>query len=192
MKLRRFTRRFRKDEDGSAVVELMLVLPMLIWALLAIWVFFDAYRAQTVNLKSAYTIGDMLSRETRFITPVYMNSLFEMHQFLVGANTDTRMRITVFRYDENNDQYEVRWSEGRGSGVTSMTTTQLALIRDRLPDMFNGEVGILTETQVGYEPPATVGLGAMMLNDQIVTRPRYAGQLCWNSVENGNHTTASC
>lgn len=190
-RMRLFARRFRRDEEGSAAVELMLVLPMLIWALLAVLVFFDAYRMQTVNLKAAYTLGDVLSRETGYITPLYLNSMFELQQFLVGDD-EVLLRVTVIEYDGVNDTFDVRWSEGRGSPVTAMTNANIELIRNRLPIMPDGEMAIITETRLAYVPPASVGLNPIAFDDRVVTRPRFAGQLCWNSVENGNQSTAVC
>jgi Flp pilus assembly pilin Flp len=192
MRSRNFARKFRRDEEGSAAVELMLVLPMLIWALLAVFVFFDAYRTQTTNLKAAYTLGDVLSRETGYITPVYMNSMFELQQFLLGTDQGVRLRVTVFQYDGPNDRYVVRWSQGRGAAVSPLTTAGLQNIRQFLPNMPNSEVAILTETRVGYVPPAMVGIQPINFDDRVVTRPRFAGQLCWNDIENGNNTTAVC
>lgn len=186
------TRRFRRDQDGSMSVEAMLVLPILIWVYLGTFVFFDGYRAQSVNIKASYTIGDMLSRETGFITPAYMNSLFTLQQFLTNTVEPVRMRVTLYVFDGPNNRYVVRWSQVRGGSVAPLTNTTLAALRPQLPVQLNGEVAILTESWVGYEPTFQVGIDPFTFYDLVVTRPRFAPQLCWNNVENGVMATATC
>jgi len=186
------TRRFRRDENGSISVEAMLVLPILIWCYLGTFVFFDGYRAQSVNVKASYTIGDMLSRETGFVTPAYMDSLHTLQQFLTNTVEPVRMRITLYAFDGPNDRYVVRWSQVRGGAVAPLTNTTLAALRSALPIQLNGEVAILTESWVGYEPTFQVGIDPFTFYDVVVTRPRFAPQLCWNSVENGVMATATC
>ncbi len=60
--IRRYLRRFACDEQGSMLIEGILVLPALAWAYMGTFVFFDGFHAQSVNVKIAYTIGDAMSR----------------------------------------------------------------------------------------------------------------------------------
>jgi len=86
----------------------------------------------------------------------------------------------------------VRWSQVRGGTVAPLTNTTLAPLRTQLPSMTNGDIAILTESWVGYEPDYQVGIEPFTFYDLVVTRPRYAPQLCWNSLNNGDITTATC
>ena len=96
--IKEFLQRFRRSEEGSISVEAMLLVPILMWAYLGTFVFFDAFRSQSTNLKAAYTIGDTLSRETRHVTPAYLDSLSAMHRFLIDEDNGLpRLRITVYR-----------------------------------------------------------------------------------------------
>jgi hypothetical protein len=189
--LRRLAQRFRRDETGSITVESMLILPILIWCYLGTFVFFDGFRAQSINIKAGYTLGDTLSRETGYVTPEYMDSLFSLQQFLVDTVEPVQLRITVFRYTASDDSYRVRWSQARG-GATALTTAGLGTLRDFLPDMADNDIAILTETWVGYEPAFDVGIQPFTFSDLVVTRPRFASQLCWNSVNDGTLATATC
>ena len=56
-------KRFRDNEDGSAAIELVLVTPIITWALLSTIVYFDAFRAETRSARAGLTIADMFSRE---------------------------------------------------------------------------------------------------------------------------------
>jgi len=77
-KLTRKLRGFRSDERGYVTVEAMILLPVILWIFAACWVYFDAFRQQSVNQKASYTIGDMLSRETNYITPAYIDGTHEL------------------------------------------------------------------------------------------------------------------
>ena len=184
--------RFARTEDGSISVEAMLIFPILLWCYLATFVFFDAYRSQSTNLKAAYTIGDTLSRETAYVTPAYLDSLSSLHRFLVSEDNDlARLRVTVYRYQASDNTYRVRWSRTRGGGL-QMTDPDLATLRENLPLMPDAEIAIMVETWVGYSPTYSVGLEDFTFTDLVVTRPRFAGQLCTNSSNTGGIATATC
>ena len=68
----------------------------------------------------------------------------------------------------------------------------LATLRGRLPVMPDAEIAILVETWVGYSPTYSVGLADFTFQDLVVTRPRFAGQLCTNSSNTGGLATATC
>ena len=189
--LRKIATRFYREDSGSITVESMLILPILIWCYLGTFVFFDAFRAQSINVKAGYTLGDTLSRETGYVTPAYMNSLFSLQQFLVDTFEPVQLRITVFRYTASDDSYRVRWSQARGGGAP-LSTAALGTLRGSLPEMANNDIAILTETWVGYEPAFDVGIQPFTFSDLVVTRPRFASQLCWNSQNNGTIATATC
>jgi hypothetical protein len=188
-------RRFTSSEDGSISVEAMLILPILVWCYLATFVFFDAYRAQSTNLKAAYTIGDAISREPSDITPAYLDSLYRLLALLVDEdNSIMQLRVTVYRYQSSDDSYRVNWSRVRGGGVQMTDATLTSpIVRSRLPRMSNGDIAILVETQVGYSPAFSVGLQDFTFEDFVVTRPRIGGgQICTNSSNSGTFATRTC
>lgn len=189
---RRRLRGLLRSEDGSVSVESILMLPLIIWCFLGTYVFYDAYRAQFVNTKAGYTIGDILSRETAYITPEYMDSLYDLQRFLVDRQDPIRLRLTVITYDEAADAFQVRWSQNRGGGGT-LQTSDLAGIRHLIPDMANGAIALVVQTSMKYEAVYSAGIDLLDFDDIVVTRPRFAGQLCWNSVNvNPTQATATC
>jgi hypothetical protein len=186
-----FLSEFRDDERGSLAIETVLIFPILCWAYLATFVYFDAFRIQSTTNKAAYTISDQVSRETGYITPTYMTSLYNLHEFLTSSNHPTKLRLSIVRFT-TKDGYEVRWSQGRG-GAGALNAAGLADILDKLPVMPDNEVIIVVQNWLSYEPMFSVGLKAFEFENLIVTRPRFnSAQLCWNSVENGGVTTATC
>ncbi len=192
MRIRHFLARFARDDQGSMAIEAMLVLPVLTWAYLGSFVFFDGYRAQSVNAKTAYTIGDVLSRETGWVTPEYLDSLYALQGVLTDTDQPRRLRVSVIEFNAAGNRYEIVWSRTRGANVPQLVTADLAGYRPFLPLMPEGEVAIVTETWVEYEPGADV-IDPFTFRDFVVTRPRFAAQLCWNSVnDNGTLATATC
>ncbi|MFA3915933.1 pilus assembly protein [Ruegeria hyattellae] len=147
---------------------------MLFWAFLAVFTFLDAYRSNAMNLKAAYTIGDLVSRETEVINNTYIDSMATMFRLMAQPNSESRMRISVVHYDEETDGYYLDWSANRGF-ADELDDTQLAEIRDRLPIMPDEERVILVETSNTYVPPFAVGVDITDMENLVFTRPRFTG-----------------
>ena len=184
-------RKFRR-EDGSVSIELMIMMPLMIWGLLGSWVYFDAFRAQFTNAKAGYTLGDILSRETDYITPEYVDSLYELQRFLVGRTDDIRLRISVIKYDEDDDEHSVVWSVNRGGGGT-IDDSDLPSMLHLIPIMADAGRAIIVQTSIDYVPTVGAGISEMPFDDFVVTRPRFAAQVCYNTVNtNPTVATATC
>ncbi|GGL72819.1 TadE/TadG family type IV pilus assembly protein [Wenxinia marina] len=185
-------RRFFSRDEGTITVEMLLTLPIVLWAYLGTFVFFDAYNAQAVNVRTSYTLGDALSRETGFVTPRYMDSLYELQRFLVQTDENVALRITVVRYELTRDRHRVVWSQVRGPGIAPLQNQDIADFYDRIPRTVNEGQMIMVETWVDYAPAFGVGIEDFTFEDISLTRPRFSGQVCWNSQENGDERTAVC
>lgn len=182
-----------RREDGTITVEMLLFFPMLVWAFVGTFVFFDAYRSQATNVRSAYTLGDALSRETEYITPKYMDSMAELQTFLNQTDEESSLRITVIKYDANQNEHEVVWSEVRGDdGLMQMDQDVLNGMGESIPIMAHQSRFIVVESWVDYMPGFDMGIEPFTLYNLSVTRPRFAGQLCWNPYEDGDEETAVC
>ena len=174
-----FLRRFRKETLGTATVEFAIFIPVLFWGYGASYVFFDGYRQSSINLKAAYTIGDLISRETAFITPTYIDSMYSLTQILIRPTNPVSLRVTVIRWDEEDDQYYLDWSEARSPGDTldPLTQAQIMDLEARLPVMPDEERVILVETWNSWEGIMETGLGPQSLDNFIFTSPRFATQV---------------
>lgn len=169
-------KRFRRDTGGSVTVEFAIIMPMLFWTYASSYVFFDGFRQSTINLRAAYTIGDMISRETQVLTPAYIDSMYGMARLLTRSESPMSLRITVIRWDEEDDQFYLDWSQTRGA-VTALTQENLQDIAARLPVMPDEERVILVETWNTWQPAINTGLGERDLDNFIFTRPRFAPQV---------------
>ena len=147
-------RRFRDEDDGSVIAEVVIMFPTLFAAVIAIFVFFDAFRNQSINLKANYTIADSLSREDGYVTNTYMINMWYLHRFLTNSSSLTEMRISVVRYDEDDDEYTVVWSRVKGGSGSydDKPISQIGLTASEVPVMPDGEIVIVVQTSVDYEP----------------------------------------
>lgn len=177
-KLQNHLRRFRDDTRGSVTVEFALMMPLLFWVYGASYVFFDGYRQSAINLKTAYTIGDLLSRETDAIDDTFIDSIYALQGILIRTNAPRALRVSVVRWDEDTSAYSLEWTSTRGS-VSGMTENETANLTSRLPSMSDEDRVILVETWNTWEPPFTVGLPKTEFQDFVFTRPRFAPQLVW-------------
>ena len=80
--------RFKLEETGTAIVEMVLMTPIMVYGFLITLQFFDAYRAELISSKAALTIADMYSRETGYIDPTYLNGTRSLLKYLTLAEND--------------------------------------------------------------------------------------------------------
>lgn len=179
----KLTRRFARKENGSLSVEAVFALPMLVFAITATFVFWDAFKTLNISQKGTYTIADMLSRETNAVDADYLTSMHEVFDFLAGENGDNAIRVSVvtLRTNEATDRPEMLlvWSQGVG-GVAGYT--DLSVIQDRLPTMSLGEQLIVVESEQEWSPAFSVGLASYRFREVAISRPRFAPQLVWASA----------
>lgn len=167
--------RFRREEEGTVVVEAIIIFPVLFAAVLSTFVFFDAFRNQSINLKAAYTISDALSRETEAITNDFMINSWRMHRFLTNAEALTQLRVTLIQYHADEDEYTVVWSEAKGGpGHLGNADLTAMVTNEEVPVMPDLETLILVQTWVNYKPNFSIGIGEFTFENMIFTRPRSA------------------
>ncbi|EBA16666.1 hypothetical protein RSK20926_02639 [Roseobacter sp. SK209-2-6] len=180
---------FRQKQEGSVTVEFVIYIPLLLWLFAAIYTFFDAFRQESINLKAAYTVSDLISRETTTLTEDYMDSMHEMTQLLIRGDSSVSLRVTVVRWDEDNDRYYVDWSKVRGDNLagtfTAWTNATVGEIEDDLPNMPDEERVIVVETFNDLVPAFEVGLPDLDIENFVFTRPRFAPLVYFEGVDVG-------
>lgn len=173
-------RLFLRDMRGSLTVEAVIMFPMLFWAFTAMLVFFDAYRQSGIHLKAAYTISDMISRETDAINNAYLDGAHGLFKQLSRSSDTARLRVSVIYWDAAAQEYRTDWSHQRG-GAAVLTDADLKTMLDRLPVLPPDERLILVDTWSGYKPPFNVGINQKDMHKFIFTRPRFAPQVKFES-----------
>jgi hypothetical protein len=174
---------FRRDERGSFTVEAVVIFPLLVWAYTAMFVFWDAYKAENLAMKGAYTIADMISREVQPIDADYVEGLNSIFGFLSGLDPTNEIRVSVVRMVSGPGgvpELSLRWSYGTSSELPALT--DIAVIEDRVPILALGDELIVIEAIVGWEPAFNTGLPARDLYEMVITKPRYAPQVLWDGT----------
>lgn len=175
-------RRFRRDEEGTVSVEAAFYLPFLLGIFALTYTLFDAFRQESVNIKATYTISDLISRETTELNDDYIDSMYELAQLMIRADTQISMRISVVRWDEDDDAYYVDWSVERGPSLDVWTDGNINSVKDDLPSMPDDERVILVETWNEVNPAFDVGLDAFDIYNFVFTRPRFAAQVAYEGM----------
>ena len=178
-------RKTLKDEKGSFSVEAILMFPMLVWAFMAMYVFFEGLRESNINLKATYTVADLLSRETDLIDQPYLDGMNGVYGWLSRAGQPVSMRVTVVRYDETADQHVKVWSRGvNGKPELDQAEVTQSLSR-HVPIMADADTAIVVETWTTYVPIMDIGLTTTDIYNVVVTAPRFTEQLMFAGIGDG-------
>ncbi len=175
-------KRFVRSEQGSLSIEAVLVVPVLAWAIVATFVFFDAFKTQYISKRATYTIADMLSREETPVDANYLASLHEMYNYLANGEGDNTLRVTVVERKTDEDTgvpyLDLVWSEG----VNVEKYVNLSVIEDRIPGISVGEQLIVVESEQDWSPAFGVGLADYKFYEIALARPRFSPKLCWETA----------
>lgn len=164
---------FSREERGSVAVEAVLILPMMFWTFLVLFSNFHAFRTYTLNQKAAYTIGDMISRETNPLDAAYLDGTQELLGYLTNVGSGAvSVRVTQVKYDADDGEFERVWTVAKGALGTA-TKSEVRAWADRLPVMPDGEQVIVVETEAVYTPPFDVGFHERNVRNFVFTRSRY-------------------
>lgn len=177
--------RYRRETDGSVSVEFAFYMPLLLGVFAAIYTYFDAFRQEGVNLKAAYTISDLISRETSTLNEDYIDSMHDLAKLLIRVDSSISLRISVIRWDEDDNRYYVDWSKVRGGKFTEWQDGNIQEVKDDLPTMPDQERVILVETKNDIDPAFNVGLPDMDIQNFVFTRPRFAPQVKFEGQDSG-------
>lgn len=184
--------RFGRDESASITVEAVLILPPLLWAFLVTFSWFDVYRVKSQSLKANYAISDLMSRETRTLDMAYLNGVEQVFEFLTRADTDAWVRVTVVRCTDDcgdpDRTLKRDWSKATDSVPTLSDADVMEQLEAIVPVIPSGERVIVVETSMQYTPPFSeklTGIAPRTLRDVVMTRPRFAPQLCWQGENCG-------
>ncbi|GKY88707.1 TadE/TadG family type IV pilus assembly protein [Sinisalibacter aestuarii] len=188
-------RRFGRDERASMSVEAVLVAPMLFWAFLATYAYFDVYRVKNLALKANYAVSDLLSRELNTIDMDYITGARNLYRYLTRADDTSWIRVTVVHCSLNcavspdatdeDRELSVDWSRGTDDQPAISDENLMIYYDDIIPMIASGERVIIVETTMDYQPvfaPELTGIGDQTFRDVVMTRPRFAPQLCFDGI----------
>ncbi len=178
IRLKSSIQRFLRDEGGIILAEALILLPLLIWAFLALFVYWDLFRTMNVTQKAAYSIADLMSRQ-EVVTPAFVDGLEKVLTFLTPGAPASDMRITSMEYDSATMKYVLLFSRSTDAKYPPHSTSSIQGLKPQIPTLDNLESVVIVETWVEYQPGFDTGVlnVASGVSDQtftqfIVTKPR--------------------
>ena len=207
-------RRFACDARGNMSVEAMLMLPVLVWALIAFFSFWDLYRINYLAKKATFTIADVISRERAQISAAFAYRYGTVFAYalerpipLTASNSRNQpivIRVTSLGYTESGtgNAISVLWSMSSDTARMPLrVATELDDLTGRIPAMLDGDNIVVIETRVLWSPsfyqqyrgtaPTLDFLQALQTReiDTLTTvRPRFVPKLCFT----GTGMTVAC
>ena len=130
-----------RDERGSLSMELVLVLPLLLWGLTMTVVAYDGFRSRTQAQMAAQTVGDLLSRRTEMFTANYLEGMNDVFDFLADTRRPTRLRVSSVIWDSAEGRPRLQWSYGT-RGLAPLPDQVFALLQQ-------GDMETLTALMAG-------------------------------------------
>ncbi len=181
--IKSYIRDFCEDTRGTVMVETVMTLPMLFWGLTAMFEFFELHRYKSARDKATYTIADMLSRENAVVTDTYMDNAMTLFNEIASDAGTNQLRVSVISFDEDNNVYELVWSEIRGhGGMSVLVNNDVRNDHDILPILDDGEQVILVESESDYNTIFDIGISNdLTIDTRVFTSIRFAPQLCFDS-----------
>lgn len=178
-------RGFVENTKGNVSMEFAIYAPLLMFTFAAIYTFFDAFRQENVNLKAAYTVSDLISRETNYVNETYIDSMHALATELIRGDSSLSTRISVVRWDDDDQRYYVDWSKVRGTSFTEWNDGSITTVEEKLPSMQDQERVIVVETSNEVQPVFNIGLPLLDIQNFVFTRPRFAPQVVFEGSISG-------
>lgn len=176
---------YLREEDGLILAEGLMMLPLLIWALVAMFIYWDVFRTINVTQKAAYSVADLLSRQRDTIPITYANGLQKVMDFLTPGGYPVTMRITSLEYDGDKDEFVLLFSFSPANKIAPLTQSEIQSWKGtKIPLLTHGESVFVVETEVAFKTQMKTVLAGFLIGVEdgkygqfIVTRPRHR-RLC--------------
>ena len=171
---------FLRNEDGLVLVEGLLMLPLVIWAMVAMFIYWDVFRTINVTQKAAYGVADLLSRQRAPLSEEFVDGLQQVMNFLTPGGHPVQLRVTSLEYDEGEDKYIRLFSRSPLDKVPELTEAEIQPWKvDKIPLLNDGDSVFVVETRVQFKAQLQTFLAGFLVGVEdanfgnfIVTRPR--------------------
>jgi hypothetical protein len=176
---------YLRNEDGLVLAEGLLMLPLVVWALVAMFIYWDVFRTINVTQKAAYGVADLLSRQRDTIPITFADGLQNVMNFLTPGGHPVKMRITSLQYDAGSENYKLLFSYSPMGKVPPLTEAAIQSWKGtKIAQLNNGDSVFVLETSVEFKAQLQTFIAGFLVNvndatfgEFIVTRPRHR-RLC--------------
>lgn len=192
-KLKSRFRSYLRDEDGLILAEGLMMLPLMVWALVAMFIYWDVFRTINVTQKAAYGVADLLSRQRDEIPLSFANGLQNVMNFLTPGGHPTKLRITSLECvgvagagcTANSGTYRLLFSFSPGGQVPPLVQADIQAWRGtRIPVLNHTESVFVVESTVEFKAQLQTFIAGFLVGVEdatygqfIVTKPRHR-RLC--------------
>jgi len=173
-KLKSKLKTFFRDQTGTATVEFLVAMPLIIFWIGGTMTFFNAFSEYTRSVKASYTVADILSRQTT-VDDAYIDSMDTLFaHFMQKSTNDVWIRVSSIAKDSG--EMVVDWSTA--TGVHDPLSIPADIPAEIIPDLLDEERIILVETYTPFIPFLDyIGIDARTYVNKVVVSPRFASQL---------------
>jgi len=167
-------RAFRRDKDGTVLVEFVIVFPLLLIVMTMGFEFFDAYKSRSRADKVTASIARYIELQEEVTDDLATNVRGIMDRMLPWLNREKSVRITQV-INQGANVMRVAWSVQEGDVFTPFTTgvqipTELA---ERIGGVAVGDYVVIIETEVQHRPMIDYfDLSDVRFNTVKAVRPR--------------------
>lgn len=179
--LGRFARplgRFGRDEGGSFVAEFLMLVPVMAFAYVGLFSFWDAFRTRNSVQKAAYAITDSLTREMEPVDADFLDGLSHVADYLSLGAQRVKLRVTSVLYKGSTGQIIVLWSYSNDEAdLPRVLTATISEQTARIPAMASGDSAVIIEAHMPYQPPFGIGMQTNEFSEYIVARPRFVPKI---------------
>lgn len=173
--LSRVAHRFLRAEGGNAVIEAVLLFPILFWASFGLYVFWDGYKVSNKLQKATYTAADIVSRwQGTPLTVTDAQGIQNLMDYIIDEPDPPRLRMTRVTWVQSRTRFEVAWSCSMDpAAMPAYTTATLQAIASRIPITADGGTQLLIESEMDFTPLFDNGIDAMTFDEFVPVRPRF-------------------
>lgn len=187
---------YLRDDRGNLTMEFVLWLPILLFWFVISAVFYDAYKSRDDAAKAAYTIADIVSRETELGVDRIEELVDLQRALLPRAGREMFLRLSSISCDKTGGcldpdtavtgDYSLNWSilpphdtwPTPFPGAPAALTGNSDIPLDALPLMAEGDTIILIDVNVPFRPFSDwVGVDAREWAFRVAVWPRLVSEI---------------
>ncbi|MEM7242367.1 MAG: hypothetical protein AAF429_09295 [Pseudomonadota bacterium] len=178
--------RFRSDERGILSLELVIIVPLMLFWFAGTFVFFNAFHKWLKGVKANYTVADLISRQTSINNDfIYaLDGVFDSISETRDAGSSYFVVTALQWHDHDDDpdtdlEMAIVWSEATNSDELTPTGVKIEDIEDRMPSYVpEYDQAIYVQSYTPYTPLFDwVGIPPIVFENDIVATLRFSPQL---------------
>jgi Flp pilus assembly protein TadG len=160
-------KRFKKDEQGVAAIEMAFILPLMVTFIFTSWELSNVYLVKKRTDHAATVLADLTTQSDTISTAAYNGYIEAVEAVMYPFNKHTLKVHVIGVSVDKNKKLKLAWQRTTGGG-TGLTVNDLPAGL-RLAESFY----VISETEVAYKPGfLSEFTGTIDLKDSAIMVPR--------------------